>query len=293
MYLTRHSGISMTAWQKAIEQLLLLCLSINPNGASEYGAIPKSCPFWSPRNDNHCWMSCHRINVMNLRRRSENLGSAWWMPVDQLSRLSLSNLANAAPTLENCQVSLFRHPSNHIQCKLFCDRIIVMHLRRRSEILGSTWWMPVDQLSTLSLSNLANAAPTLENCQVSLFIHPSNHIHCKLFCDRIIVMHLRRRSDILGSAWWIPVDQLSRLSLSNLANGAPTLENCQVSLFIHPSNHIHCKLFCDRIIVMHLRWRSEILGSAWLLGTTFSLHCDKVLRSDWHYYCSAESFQCI
>ena len=100
-----------------------------------------------------------------------------------------------------------------------------MHLTRPSEVLGSAWWMPAEQLLLLSLSNLANAAPTLENCQMSPFLRPSNNIHCKMFCDWIIVMHLTRPSEVLGSAWWMPVEQLSPLSLSNLANAAPTLEN--------------------------------------------------------------------
>jgi hypothetical protein len=188
--------------------------------------------------------------------------------------------------------SLFICPSNDIHCKLFCDRIIVMHLTRCSEVVGSVWWMPDEQLSLLSLSNLAKAALALENHQVSLFIRPSNDIHCKLYCDRIIAMHLTRRSEVLGSAWWMPVEQLSLLSLSNQAKAAPTLENCQVSFFYRPSNYIHCKMFLDRIIVFHLTWCSEILCSAWLLGTTFSLHCGRVLCSDWHKFCRAESFPC-
>ena len=101
-----------------------------------------------------------------------------------------------------------------------------MHLTRPSEVLGSAWWMSVEQLSLLSLSNLANLSPTLKNCQMSPFVSPGNHIHCKLLCDRIIVMHLTRPSEVLGSAWWMPAEQLLLLSLSNLANTAPTLENC-------------------------------------------------------------------
>jgi hypothetical protein len=61
--------------------------------------------------------------------------------------------------------------------------------------------MPVEQLSLLSLSNLAKAALTLENHQVSFLKRPSNDIHCKLFCDRIIAMHLTKRLEFLGSAW--------------------------------------------------------------------------------------------
>jgi DNA-directed RNA polymerase subunit N (RpoN/RPB10) len=113
-----------------------------------------------------------------------------------------------------------------------------------------------------------------------------------LFCDRIIAMHLTKRLEFLGSAWWMPDEQLSLLSLSNLAKAALTLENCQVSLFIRPSNDIHWKLCCDRIMVLHLTWCSEILCFAWLLGTTFSLHCGRVLCSDWHKFCRAESFPC-
>ena len=245
-----------------VGQLSLLSLSNLANAAPTLENCQMT-PFIRPSSHIDCKMFCDRIIDIHLTRPSEVLGSAWWMPVEQLSLLSLSNLANAAPTLENCQMSPFIRPSNHIDCKIFCNWIIVMHLTRPSEVLGSVWWMPVEQLSLLSLSNLANAAPTLENCQMSPFVSPSNHIHCKLLCDRIIVMHLTSPSEVLGSAWWMPVEQLSLLSLSNLANAAPTLENCQMSPFVSPNNHIHCKLLCDRIIVMHLTSPSEVLGSAW------------------------------
>ena len=44
-----------------------------------------------------------------------------------------------------------------------------------------------------------------------------NHLHCKIFWDRMIVMHLTRHAGICFSAWQLPVEQLSLLSLSKIA----------------------------------------------------------------------------
>ena len=54
--------------------------------------------------------------------------------------------------------------------------------------------------------------PQYDDPHVSLFISPSNLIHCKMICDRTIVMHRTRRSGMYCSAWWMPVEQLSPLS---------------------------------------------------------------------------------
>ena len=105
---------------------------------------------------------------------------------------------------------------NHIHWKMFCDRIIIMHLIRDTRICSTAWQKPVEQLSLLSLSWIAFAAQGKAKWKLSPVWSPRNHIHCKQCCDRIIVMHLRICSGIYCTAWQKPVEQLSLLTLSKI-----------------------------------------------------------------------------
>ena len=106
---------------------------------------------------------------------------------------------------------------NHIHWKMFCDRIIVVHLIRDSSICSTAWQKPVEQLSLLSLSWIAfAAAQDKAKWKLSPVWSPRNHIHCKQCQAGIIVMHLTTCSGICFSVWWRPIEPLSLLSLSKV-----------------------------------------------------------------------------
>ena len=156
------------------------------------------------------------------------------MHVEQLSLLLLTKLAMQPQIRHIFSWSHINAQGKHIHCKMFCDGTIAMHRRRRSRLYGSAWWMSVEQLSLLFLSKLAHAAPNQAHLQLSYNNAQWNHIHCKMFCNRIIVMHLIRRSELHCSAWLMPVEQLSLLLLSKLAHAAPNQAHLQLTLYLRP-----------------------------------------------------------